>query len=142
MMNSFKTQPTANGFPNIFRPIGDLFKKIFSSPKPTYCPFINIESLTLSTTEVFETSLTKVNCKNNSQIKVFAKSADSEGSVITYNYEVTGGNIIGRSENVIWDLSDVKAGTYSITGVVDNGCGLCGKKITKSVIVKEHPDCK
>lgn len=75
-------------------------------------------------------------------IKVFTKAIDFENDVLTYNYKVSGGKIIGYGENVIWDLSGVKAGTYMIKISVDDGCGFCGKSMTKTVVVKECPNCK
>lgn len=58
-----------------------------------------------------------------------------------YDYKVSGGKIIGQGANVVWDLSGVKPGTYTITAAVDDGCGLCGKSIIRTVVVKECPNC-
>ena len=79
---------------------------------------------------------------NNSIIKVYVLAHDPENDTLTYSYTVSGGNIIGKNANVQWDLSGVKAGTYTITAAVDDGCGFCGKTITKKVVVKECSDCK
>jgi hypothetical protein len=82
-------------------------------------------------------------------IAIFAYAKDPENDTMIYKYEISGGRIlpsdnkpIDRSEKVLWDLSDVKTGTYTITAAVDDGCGFCGKTMTKTVIVKECPDCK
>lgn len=79
---------------------------------------------------------------NNSIIKVYVLAHDPENDTLTYSYTVSGGNIIGKNANVQWDLSGVKSGTYTITAAVDDGCGFCGKTITKKVVVKECSDCK
>lgn len=74
-------------------------------------------------------------------IAVFSAAKDPDGDVLIYSYEVSGGIITGRGEKVLWDLSGVKAGTYTIKASVDDGCGFCGKSISKTVVVKECPDC-
>ena len=77
------------------------------------------------------------------KISVETKSGSSDPTdVLTYNYTVSGGKIIGKGANVTWDLSGVKPGTYTITAGADNGCGVCGTTKTESVVVKEYPDCK
>ena len=83
------------------------------------------------------------NCSDNIEIvTVFAVAKDPEGELLTYNYTVTGGKIIGTGEKVLWDLSSVKTGIYTITAAVDDGCGFCGKTMTKTLTVKQCPDCK
>ena len=61
---------------------------------------------------------------------------------LLYSYTVSGGKIIGQGQKVIWDLSGVAPGTYTITAGVDDGCGICGETKSMEVIVKECPDCK
>jgi hypothetical protein len=70
-----------------------------------------------------------------------AASSPQAGDPLTYNYTVSGGRIVGSGAGVNWDLSGVKAGTYTITAAVDNGCGFCGKTQTKSITVRDCPDC-
>ena len=57
--------------------------------------------------------------------------------IVTYVYYISGGQIVGRGENVVWDLSGMKPGIYRITAVADNGCGPCGKYITRTVVVNK-----
>jgi len=77
------------------------------------------------------------------KISVETKGGSSDPTdVLTYNYTVSGGKIIGTGANVTWDLSGVKPGKYTITAGVDNGCGVCGTTKTEEVIVKNYPDCK
>lgn len=71
------------------------------------------------------------------KVSVATTAVDPENDVLTYDYSVSAGKIIGQGAKVVWDLSGVKAGTYKITAAVDDGCGICGKWITKTVIVKE-----
>jgi len=67
------------------------------------------------------------------QFHVVTEAKDPEGDVLTYVYKVSAGRIVGSGSTVIWDLSGVAPGSYSITAAVDDGCGLCGKFITKTV---------
>lgn len=69
-------------------------------------------------------------------IEIITKATNPHSDVLFYEHVVTGGRIIGQGERVFWDLSNVKAGDYTITAAVDNGCGFCGKTITKTVVVK------
>ncbi len=71
-------------------------------------------------------------------VKVRATAADPEGDILMHTYKVTGGRVVGTGANVFWNLSAVMPGTYTITAAVDDGCGLCGEKITKSVTVLAH----
>ncbi len=89
----------------------------------------NVTNLILSRTEL--TAKT-----DDAKIEVNTIAKDNENDVLVYDYKVSGGKIIGRGEKVIWDLSGEKAGTYTIKVGVDDGCGICGKWMTKTVVVK------
>ncbi len=67
---------------------------------------------------------------------VLVDALDPEIDVLMYNYQITGGRIIGVGHRVVWDLTDVNPGTYKITAGVDDGCGICGQYITKTVVIK------
>ena len=41
----------------------------------------------------------------------------------------------GTGSNVTWDLTGVPPGTYTITAKVDDSCGICGKTMTKGVMI-------
>lgn len=69
-------------------------------------------------------------------ISVSTTAFDSENDTLVYHYIVSGGRIIGEGKDVIWDLADVKPGTYTITAGVDDGCGVCGETKTRTVEVK------
>jgi hypothetical protein len=65
-----------------------------------------------------------------------AKADDPANDGLTYEYLVTGGKILGEGAKVVWDLHGVDPGNYTITAGVNDGCGICGKTVTKSVVVK------
>lgn len=88
----------------------------------------NVTDLALSKTEI-ETLTPKI-------LDVGTTAVDPENDVLTYNYTVTGGRIIGAGANVKWDLTGVHPGKYTITAGVDDGCGLCGATVTKTVVVR------
>lgn len=80
-------------------------------------------------------------CNDSTTVSVSTTASDPEGDVLTYNYTVSGGRIIGSGANVQWDLSGLGKGTYTITAGVDDGCGLCGQTQTKTVTI-EDCNCK
>ncbi len=103
--------------------------------------FANVDSVTLSKTTVtipcepgFRPKEGET-CDDDQTISVSTSASDPENDVLTYNYTVSGGRIVGSGANVSWDLSGVEPGTYTITTGVDDGCGLCGKTDTKTVEV-------
>lgn len=102
----------------------------------------NVTELVLSQTEItadcnsINNSQNKNCADNNSKITVSTIAVDLENEVLTYFYKVSAGKIVGQGANIVWDLSDVKAGTYTITAAADDGCGLCGRYITKTITVK------
>ena len=71
---------------------------------------------------------------------VTTTAVDPENDVLTYNYTVSGGRIVGQGANVSWDLTGVNPGTYTITAGVDDGCGVCGETKTQTITV-EKCDC-
>jgi hypothetical protein len=79
-------------------------------------------------------------CNESTTIRVTTTATDAENDVLTYNYTVTGGRIVGTGANVDWDLSGVTPGTYTITAAVDDGCGVCGQTQTKTITIAEC-DC-
>jgi hypothetical protein len=110
-------------------------------------PPADVSGLKLNRTEIVancplsrETKDKKCNNKIK-PIKITTLSTNPTERVLTYNYSVSGGKIVGKGAKVIWDLSGVKPGNYTITAAVDDDCGFCGKTLTKQVVVKECPDC-
>lgn len=89
-----------------------------------------LESLCTSELPIVKNSFSPL-----SVVSVSTKAVDPENDVITYTYTVTAGKIVGKGANVKWDLSTVAPGTYEITAGVDDGCGNCGKTVSKSVTI-------
>ncbi|MBX3245385.1 MAG: hypothetical protein KF685_13115 [Acidobacteria bacterium] len=90
--------------------------------------YAGVTALTLSRHEVSALS--------DKKIEVATTAVDPEGDVLTYKYTVTGGRIIGTGSKVIWDLTGVLPGKYTIIAAVDDGCGFCGQPKTAVVTVK------
>jgi hypothetical protein len=72
-------------------------------------------------------------------INIATNAVDAENDVLDYYYVVSAGRIVGSGPNVQWDLSGVPPGTYTITARVDDSCGVCGKTVTKGVIIIGKP---
>lgn len=113
----------------------------------TVRPFANVDSVTLSNTKIVipcepgTVPRPGTTCPDGSTITVGTKGSSTEATdVLTYNYTVSGGRIVGSGANVTWDLSGVRPGTYTITAGVDNGCGVCGTTKTETITV-ESCDC-
>lgn len=99
----------------------------------------NVTDVYLSATEVFSScnNLNDINCLDgNAKIFVLTLAEDLENDVLVYDYKVSGGKILGAGDKISWDLSGVPAGKYTITAGVDDGTGVTGKTITKTVVVK------
>lgn len=72
----------------------------------------------------------------NKVVRIETVANDPENDPLVYKYAVSAGRIQGSGAKVIWDLTGVAAGTYTITAGVDDGCGICGQTMTKTVTVK------
>lgn len=149
--NSRETHPAAaarsakTNFPNIFRKIKKGFKKLFGikSKEIREPVFFPVDKVILSQTEVAAACSKNGSCSNTQPlIEVVTKALVEEGKTITYTYQVSGGKIVGEGAKVIWDLSGVKAGTYTITVGVEDGCGICGPTKTETVKVVECAGCR
>lgn len=67
------------------------------------------------------------------KVSVNVTAEDPENDVLTYNYKVSAGRILGVGAKVLWDLSGLPPGTYTMTCAVDDGIGLRGRYITRSI---------
>ncbi len=76
-------------------------------------------------------------CSDDRTINVRTSATDPEGDVLTYNYTVSGGRIVGQGANVSWDLSGANPGEYTLTAAVDDGCGVCSDPMTKTATVRD-----
>jgi hypothetical protein len=92
------------------------------------CYHADVTDLSLSHNEISGT--------NAMPIDISTSVGNPNNDILTYNYTVTGGRIVGTGAKVKWDLSGVRSGTYTITAGVDDGCGLCGATVTKTVVVR------
>lgn len=107
-------------------------------------PPANVEDLILSADEIIIGCKDAKNkaCPNGSRkISVKTIARDPDNDVLTYVYTVSGGSIVGQGANVVWDLTGVGAGTYTITTGVDDGMGVVGTTKTQTIVVKECTDC-
>lgn len=80
-------------------------------------------------------------CDDGTSLGVSTSASDPEGDVLTYNYTVSGGRIVGQGANVTWDVAGLRPGTYTITAGVNDGCGVCGQTQTKTITIKECSNC-
>ncbi len=90
--------------------------------------YTGVTTLTLSRNEVSALS--------DKKIEVVTTAVNPDGDPLTYAYTVSGGKIIGTGSRVVWDLTGVLPGKYTITAAVDDGCGFCGQPKTEFVTVK------
>lgn len=150
---SAKPDPTAAPNPNeisdgkkkrnVLEKIYDWFVGLFKKKKkPVENLPANVTSLSLSEKEVFlpcppGTGTNGSSCSDNMSVSVKTLAVDPENDTLKYTYRVSGGRIIGQGANIIWDLSGVGFGTYTITAGVSDDQGVSGKTITETVSVKE-----
>ena len=97
----------------------------------------NVTDITLDKTEVRQPCPgAETNEPAGSKVEAEVTAEDPENDILTYNYVISGGRIVGTGKKVVWDLTKATAGTYSITAGVDDGCGICGKTMTKLVKIE------
>lgn len=123
----------------------------FPKPSPTRSPVninepANVENLILDreTVNLWCPATVSDNAmcsKKGMKIKVRTEAKDKENDVLTYHYTVSGGKITGQGEAVVWDLYGAGVGEYKITAGVDDGCGICGRTVTKTVNIVECDSC-
>ena len=77
-----------------------------------------------------------ITASGNNVFQIETTATDPENDVLTYSYKITAGRLVGQGPIVIWDLSGVTAGTYSIAAGVDDGMGIVGRTISKTVVIK------
>jgi hypothetical protein len=131
-------------FPNIFRPFGSFFKRLFRKKQiiGERRSMIGVESVRLSQNQlqiVYATYSSKEvkGCASNKQSVEILTKTNEDSEVFTYRYTVSAGKIIGEGSRVIWDLSNVKAGNYTIFVEAADACGFCGTSVTTEICLIE-----
>jgi hypothetical protein len=116
------------------------------NPTPTPEPFAKIEKFELDRNEVFipcrPGMQTPEKCDDGTSIKVKITAANPRNYALNYYYTVSGGRIVGKGASVSWDLSGVRAGTYTITAGIGGDAEAFGETQTKTVQVKECSSCR
>ncbi len=145
-----KNYPTLCNNENVrqFKSDKEWFRSKIREPWICYLPrpFANVVELNSSKNEIMANCPTEDVSPTDSfdnyfKVQIGTKGESSDPTdVLTYNYTVSAGKIVGNGANVKWDLSGVKPGEYTITAGVDNGCGVCGTTKTLVVTVRE-PVC-
>lgn len=143
---------TEKEFPNIFRPIGNFFKRLAGKRRRNVNAgdgIYGVKNVTLSQTELTAACEGSKETSDNALIiEVISESFEPDKSNIThFNYKISSGKIIeDRTSNAetmeqkakaFWDLSGVKPGTYTIKVEVDNGCPSCVPSITKEIKISD-----
>jgi len=152
--NAVTTTSTITGVPAGFRPSTDphgfMLQVTAGRRNARQAELINqaanVTALTLSDSEIslpcpagFRSSSNA--CNDSTSINVATTAVDPENDVLTYNYTVSGGRVVGTGANVQWDVAGLQPGTYTITAGVDDGCGICGQTQTKTITIATCPDC-
>ena len=102
----------------------------------------DVTELTLSRTEIIascpkgEVPREGAVCSDRMSVQGKTTAVDPEKDVVTYNYTVSGGRIVGQGANITWDLTGIAPGTYTVTAGVDDGCGICGQTKTETITIK------
>ncbi len=78
----------------------------------------------------------QIESKDTLSVNVSVEATDPENDVLTYIYEISAGEIRGVGQKIIWDLSGLNAGSYTIRARVKDCCGLSTETITKTVTIK------
>ncbi len=99
---------------------------------------LNLDSVELTIPLPEGSPPTHVDYSREMLVNVETYAEDPEGDILIYSYTVSGGRIVGTGSKVTWDLNKVMPGTYTLTAGVDDGCGLCGKRGTRTIIVREN----
>lgn len=103
----------------------------------------NVTSLTFDKEVIYSSCTGKpaAECADDgAKIRVTTVAEDKENEILVYKYTVIAGRIMGQGASIVWDLSGVPAGKYSITVGSDDGCGVCGRTMKKEVEIMAAPD--
>ena len=121
----------------------DIYAPDSQSPKPTPTPAAKIEKIELDREEIIVPCAPGVRpkagtaCDDVSSIKVKTSIVNPQNENLTYHYTISGGRIVGRGASVSWDLSGVRAGTYTITAGIGDDSVVYSETQTKTIRVKD-----
>jgi hypothetical protein len=135
---SFNSKATANK--NLF---------VFNNPTATPTPKLSaeIQTVNLDRDEVIipcpvgDSIRENPYCKDDMRVNIRATAKSLNNSEFDYYYTVSGGKIIGRGANVIWDLTGVRYGDYTVTVQVGHEYQFSDKTLSKTVKVYECNHC-
>jgi hypothetical protein len=82
----------------------------------------------------------------SNQVQVSADAGKPDDGEVSFEWEVTAGRVIGVGEKVIWDLSGVPKGTYTITAWAEYSFAgwTDGHKVggSATLTISDCTDCK
>jgi hypothetical protein len=137
----FRTSSDPHGFIGQFW-IGHRHPRLAEIPNlPANVNSVTLSDMTITLPCAPGTRSRSGGCNDSTTINIATSASDPENDVLTYNYTVSGGRIIGTGANVQWDVTGMAPGTYTVTTGVDDGCGVCGRTDTKTITVEACPDC-
>lgn len=109
-------------------------------------PPAKIKELILDKTELIAGCpvgrLGRISCPLGScEISITSVAVAPDGENLTYKYETFAGKIVGSSDRVIWDLSGLRPGKYSIKVSASDDGTVFGNPETATIEIKENPYC-
>jgi len=126
-------------FPESIRAAKRKFRKIYGKDVP-YCPnfYADVTRLTLDSWELIAES----DIGSPAYVNIFTEFFDPDNDVVTFNYKVSGGKIIGQGARVTWDVTGLAPGTYTIIAGVNDGAGICGQIKKQKLEILECDTCR
>lgn len=82
-----------------------------------------------------------VECSNGLTVKIETKVNHQTIETLNYNYQVTGGKILGTGSKVNWNLDSLQPGTYKISVSVHDGSGEVKGDASRIINVRACSDC-
>jgi hypothetical protein len=135
----------------------DTNQSAFIDPLVTPTPFAEIERIELDRNEVVIPCVCKGVIRHESEflcmmdenderlkeiglITVKAFVRNPKNKPLSYEYEVSGGKITGQGDQVVWDLTGIRPGTYTITASIKGKRRISTETKTLSAVIREC-DC-
>jgi hypothetical protein len=111
------------------------------TPKPT--PLAEIERIELDKNEIFYICPPSDSGGRDEDFRIKVKTIvrNPKNFPLIYQYTVSGGQIIGQGEKVVWDLNNVRLGNYTITVGIGYDRGFFTETKSEKITVKECPIC-